>query len=63
MTIEDNSNKTHLGDGAYAIYNGYNVELCNGHHNNVVLTLELPEGLDNLNKFVEQQKALNKPKK
>jgi len=53
--VEDNSNKVYLGDGAYAVYEGHCVWLCANHHNNKLVCLELPDGLDRLNAFVKQQ--------
>ena len=39
--MEDHSNKIYLGDGAYAIFTGYSIELAANHHENIVLELEL----------------------
>jgi hypothetical protein len=56
---EDNSNKVHLGYGAYAVYEGDGVWLCANHHNNKLVWIELPDGLDRLNEFVKQQNLKN----
>lgn len=32
--------RTHLGDGAYARWDGFNIVLAVNHHNNEVVTLE-----------------------
>lgn len=53
--MSENQNKLYLGDGVYAIFNGYSVELAANHHENIVITLEL-EVLDRLNEFVKKQK-------
>lgn len=54
---EDNSNKIHLGDGAYAIFekerNG--VWLCANHHNNRLVWLE-DYAIELLVKFVKIQR-------
>jgi hypothetical protein len=46
----ENSNKSHLGDGVYVIYNGnYDIELAVNDHKNVVVVLDI----DILQKLVE----------
>lgn len=53
--MKDNSNKTYLGGGAYAVYEGHGVWLCANHHDNKLVWIELPHGLEVLNKFIEEQ--------
>ena len=46
----------HLGDGLYAVHNGYSIELRPNHHENAAqaVHMDLPYGLELLNKFHEQ---------
>lgn len=45
----------YLGDGVYASFDGYHVNLAVNHHENHVVALE-PEVIDSLNKYFEDVK-------
>lgn len=48
-------NITHIGDGIYAYFNGYSIELkVNDHRNPTVVVLD-PGVLESLNNFYKQQ--------
>jgi hypothetical protein len=50
---ENHNNKTHLGDGAYAIFDGYGIWLAANHHDNKLVYLE-PDALRRLQEFYER---------
>lgn len=51
---------TYLGDGLYAFFNGYQIQLRANHHERPTNTVYLdPEVLDNFFKFVESLKREN----
>ncbi len=59
---KDNTDKTYLGDGAYARYTEYGVWLAANHHNNEVVFIEW-NGMVMLNEFIKAQKLRNNDKK
>jgi len=58
--MKDETNSTHLGDGAYAHYTGYSIEIMvNDHRSEPVVSLEI-DAIDRLVEF--RNKMMNPPK-
>jgi len=55
--MEEQINPTYLGDGVYASFDGYHVNLAVNHHENHVVALE-PDVIKNLEEYFKKIRKL-----